>query len=45
MTFEHLFSPITVGPRTFRNRILSTGHQTMFFGADKVPDDRFVAYH
>jgi 2,4-dienoyl-CoA reductase-like NADH-dependent reductase (Old Yellow Enzyme family) len=45
MTFEHLFSPITVGPRTFRNRIFSTGHQTMLLGPDQLPDDRFVAYH
>ena len=26
--FPHLFSPITVGPKTFRNRIFSTGHMT-----------------
>jgi len=45
VTFEHLFTPLTVGPRTFRNRIFSTGHQTMFFDADELPDDRFVAYH
>ena len=43
--FDHLFSPLAVGPRTIRNRIFSTGHQTMLFGGDALPDDRFVAYH
>ena len=42
---DHLFSPLAVGPRTIRNRIFSTGHQTMLFGGDALPDDRFVAYH
>ena len=44
-TFEHLFKPLAVGPRTIRNRVFSTGHQTMLFGGDALPDDRFVAYH
>ena len=43
--FPTLFSPLAVGPRTFRNRIFSTGHMTCLLGADMLPDDRFVAYH
>ena len=45
MTLEHLFSPLTVGPRTFRNRIFSTGHRTQLTGPDELPNDRLVAYH
>ncbi|MBT6202197.1 MAG: FAD-dependent oxidoreductase [Rhodospirillaceae bacterium] len=43
--FPNLFSPITVGSRTFRNRIFSTGHMTCLLNDDLVPDERFVAYH
>ena len=43
--FPTLFSSLVVGPRTFRNRIFSTGHMTCLLGADMLPDDRFVAYH
>ena len=45
MTLEQLFSPLTVGPRTFRNRIFSTGHRTQLTGPEELPNDRFVAYH
>ncbi len=44
-TFPNLFSELTVGPRTFRNRIFSTGHMTCLLDGDLQPDDRFVAYH
>ena len=43
--FPHLFSPLDVGPRRFRNRIFSTGHMTCLIDADMLPDERFVAYH
>ena len=43
--FPTLFSPLAVGPRTFRNRIFSTGHMTCLLDADRLPDERFVAYH
>ncbi|MEM7123535.1 MAG: FAD-dependent oxidoreductase [Pseudomonadota bacterium] len=42
--FPHLFSPIKVGPATFKNRIFSTGHMTCLLDGF-LPDDRFVAYH
>jgi 2,4-dienoyl-CoA reductase-like NADH-dependent reductase (Old Yellow Enzyme family) len=43
--FPTLFSPITVGPKTFRNRIFSTGHMTCLLDHNYEPDARFVAYH
>lgn len=43
--FPNLFSPLCVGPRTFRNRIFSTGHMACLLDADMLPDERFVAYH
>ncbi len=43
--FPHLFSELRVGPRTFRNRIFSTGHMTCLLDGDLEPNDRFVAYH
>ena len=42
--YPNLFSPLQVGPATFRNRIFSTGHMTCLLD-DYLPDDRFVAYH
>ena len=42
--FPHLFSPLKVGPATFKNRIFSTGHMTCLLD-DYLPDDRFIAYH
>ncbi len=44
MTFDKLFTPITVGPLTIKNRILSTGHQT-YLAKGNVPSDEMVAYH
>ena len=43
--FPNLFSPLKVGPATFKNRIFSTGHMTCLLNDDYQPDDRFVAYH
>ena len=42
--FEHLASPITIRGRTFRNRIFSSGHQTLLARGGFI-SDRFVAYH
>lgn len=43
-SFPHLFSPLTVGPLTIKNRIFSTGHMTMMVEHGKPTDD-LVAYH
>ena len=45
VAFPHLFSELGVGPRTFRNRIFSTGHMTCLLDGNMEPGDRFVAYH
>jgi 2,4-dienoyl-CoA reductase-like NADH-dependent reductase (Old Yellow Enzyme family) len=42
--FEHLTSPITLRGRTLRNRIFSSGHQTLL-ARDGLITDAFVAYH
>ena len=42
--FEHLFAPITIGATTFRNRIFSSGHQTLLARGGLLTD-AFVAYH
>ncbi len=44
-SFPNLFSPLDVGPATFRNRIFSTGHMTCLLDGNLQPDDRFIAYH
>ena len=44
MTLPHLFSPLTLGGVTFRNRIFSTGHQTCLVEHGRVTED-LVAYH
>ena len=45
-TLPNLFSPIAVGPCTFRNRIFSTGHMTCLLERDTLlPGARFAAYH
>ena len=41
--FEHLLSPLELGPTRLRNRIVSTGHHTYL--ADKIPGDALIAYH
>lgn len=40
----NLFSPIKVGRATIRNRIMSTGHDTVLPHAGKVSDE-LIAYH
>ncbi|MCZ6772128.1 MAG: FAD-dependent oxidoreductase [Proteobacteria bacterium] len=42
--FDHLISPITLRSRTFRNRIFSSGHQTLLARGGLITD-AFVAYH
>lgn len=42
--FATLFSPFRIGGVEFRNRILSTGHQT-FLARDGVPGEDLIAYH
>ncbi len=42
--FENLASPLTIRSRTFRNRIFSSGHQTLLARGGLITD-RFVAYH
>ena len=41
--FPHLFTPITIGGATIRNRILSSGHDTVM-AVDGLVTDRLVAY-
>ena len=42
--FPHLFSPLTIRGVTFKNRILSTGHETALVDRGRL-GDAFVAYH
>ena len=42
--FEHLLSPLVLGPVELPNRIASTAHQTTLVH-DHLPTDEFVAYH
>ena len=42
--FPHLFTPITLGSRTIRNRIVSSGHDTVLDDHGKIGAD-LVAYH
>ncbi|MDN6373775.1 MAG: FAD-dependent oxidoreductase [Brevibacterium aurantiacum] len=42
--FPHLFEPITLGTRTIRNRIVSSGHDTVLDDHGAIGDD-LVAYH
>lgn len=44
MQFPNLFSPIKIGPKTVKNRIVSTGHRTRYV-VDSMISDRLVAYH
>ena len=41
--FPHLFEPITIGGATIRNRIVSSGHDTVM-AVDGLVTDRLVAY-
>ena len=42
--FPHLFSPLTVGGLTFKNRILSTGHMTLIVD-DGKPSEQLSLSH
>ncbi len=42
--FEHLLSPLKLGPVTIPNRVVSTAHQTTLVH-DHLPTGAFVAYH
>lgn len=42
--FPHLFSPLRIGGLTLRNRIISTGHDTVLPTDSKV-NDALIAYH
>lgn len=42
--FKHLFEPITIKRTTIRNRILSTGHDTVL-PTDGTVNDELIAYH
>lgn len=43
-TYPHLFSPLRVGHLTLKNRIISSGHDTVMAEAGRVTD-RLIAYH
>ncbi|RCS91959.1 NADH:flavin oxidoreductase [Brevibacterium aurantiacum] len=42
--FPHLFEPITLGARTIRNRIVSSGHDTVLDDHGQIGED-LIAYH
>ena len=42
--FTHLLSPLRVGPKTVRNRVLVTAHVPQL-AENGVPGDHYVAYH
>lgn len=42
--FEHLFTPLTVGGTTVKNRIFSTGHMTTLVTGG-LPNEDLAAYH
>jgi len=42
--FDHLFSPLAIGKTTIKNRIVSTGHDTVM-AHDGHVTDRLIAYH
>lgn len=42
--FPHLFSPLVIGGVTLKNRVLSSGHDTVLVEGGQVTDD-LVAYH
>lgn len=41
--FPHLFSPLTIRGVTFRNRVFTTGHETMLVEGD-APNEKLIAY-
>ena len=42
--FPHLFSPISVGHYTLKNRIMNTGHAAHFQTGTGLPTERYVDY-
>lgn len=44
MALDNLFSPVKIGELEIKNRILSTGHQTVLVN-DGSPNDALIAYH
>lgn len=44
MTFEHLFTPVTVGQHQIRNRVFMSS-ATLMFSNDGIVTDRHVAYY
>lgn len=44
VSFPHLFSPITIGGLTLKNRIVSTGHETHLNDKGMI-GDAMIAYH
>ncbi|MBK6873282.1 MAG: FAD-dependent oxidoreductase [Kineosporiaceae bacterium] len=43
MSLPRLFSPLVIGPVTARNRIVSSGHDTVM-GVDGLPGEQYLAY-
>lgn len=43
--YPHLFSELDVGPFALRNRIIATGHNPQFQGADGLLGDEEIAFH
>jgi 2,4-dienoyl-CoA reductase-like NADH-dependent reductase (Old Yellow Enzyme family) len=43
-TFPHLFSPLQIGPVRLKNRIVSTGHDTVM-SHDGAITEQLIAYH
>jgi len=44
LMYEQLFAPLDLGPTNIRNRVVSSGHETMLIG-DGVINDALMAYH
>jgi 2,4-dienoyl-CoA reductase-like NADH-dependent reductase (Old Yellow Enzyme family) len=42
--FQHLFTPFSIGPITVRNRIVVSGHATLFMPPDGMPTERMLQY-
>ena len=42
--FPHLFAPLRIRGATLRNRIMSTGHDTVL-PVDGTANDALIAYH
>ncbi len=43
-SYPTLLSPVSIGPLTLRNRVVSTSHQTSLVD-DHLPTEKLVAYH